>query len=147
MLKKIFITIMLTFASFKTYANDQIDCLAKAMYFEARGGKDHELVNIGHVILNRVDSNKFPNSVCSVIADKKHSIQFPWYYKGKSIKYLKTFKEIKILANILYNSHVNNERIDTTKGSLFFHSKRIDLRWKHYKRVSVLDNLHYFYKL
>lgn len=132
--------------SFQTFANSQIDCLAKAMYFEARGGKPHEQLNVGNVVLNRTDSGEFPNSVCSVIADRKHSIQFPWYYKGRSINDIKTFKEIKILASTLYSSYVSGRRVDSTKGSLFFHSRTIDPGWK-YRRVALSDSLHSFYKL
>ena len=58
MLNKLFIAIILSIASIKTYANNQIDCLAKAMYFESRGGEAHEQLNVGHVILNRVESGK-----------------------------------------------------------------------------------------
>ena len=146
MLSKILITIILSFMSFQTFANSQIDCLAKAMYFESRGGKPHEQLNVGHVVLNRIDNDKFPNSVCNVIADRKHSIQFPWYYKGRHINDNKTFKEIKVLASNLYNSYVSGNRVDTTKGSLFFHSRTIDPGWK-YRKVALSDSLHSFYKL
>lgn len=146
MLNKLFIAIILSIASIKTYANNQIDCLAKAMYFESRGGEAHEQLNVGHVILNRVESGKFPGSVCGVVADRKHSIQFPWYYKGRKITDWNTFKEIKILADILYASYVIGDRVDTTRGSLFFHSRTIDPKWK-YRKVALSDSLHYFYKL
>lgn len=146
MLSKILITIILTFMSVKTFADSQVDCLAKAMYFESRGGKAHEQLNVANVVLNRTENDKFPNSVCNVIADRKHSIQFPWYYKGKHINDTKTFKEIKVLATNLYSSYISGNRIDSTKGSLFFHSRIIDPGWK-YRKVALSDSLHYFYKL
>src|SRR5690625_3991404 len=41
-------------------------CLAEAMYFEARGEGLAGQVAVGEVILNRVDSSRYPNSVCDV---------------------------------------------------------------------------------
>ena len=136
---------MLSLFSSKVFANSE-QCLAKAMYYEANGGKDSELLNVGHVVLNRVKNNKFPNSVCSVIADKKHTIQFPWYYQSKRGLDGKSYENIKVLAKKLYSEFVNDTRRDTTNGSLFFHSKRINPKWR-YQRVSVNDSLHSFYKL
>jgi len=42
-------------------------CLTEALYFEARGENLVGQVAVAEVILNRVDSKSYPNSVCGVI--------------------------------------------------------------------------------
>lgn len=127
------------------YASEtQVNCLAKAMYFEARGGKPHEQINVGNTILNRTKHEAFPSTVCKVVADRKHAIQFPWYYNGASVRDNSTFKSIKERARELYTQYVSGTRTDTVKGALFFHAKTINPRWR-YKSIHVNDALHKYY--
>lgn len=123
----------------------QVNCLAKAMYFEARGGKPNEQINIGNAVLNRTQHAKFPKTVCKVVADRKHAIQFPWYYDGSSVRDYKTYQKIKERATSLYSSFTAGARKDTTNGAVFFHAKRINPGWS-YRNVSVTDSLHRYYK-
>lgn len=46
---------------------EQWRCLAEALYFEARGESARGLFAVGEVILNRVDSARFPDTLCGVI--------------------------------------------------------------------------------
>lgn len=125
--------------------SSQVKCLAKAMYFEARGGQEKDLINIGNVVLNRTKHGSFPTTVCKVIADKKHAIQFPWYYNGLSVRDFNTYSKIESLAGELYDSYERGTRVDTVKGAVFFHAKRINPGWN-YTRLSVNDTLHKYYK-
>ncbi len=43
------------------------ECLTEALYFEARGESLSGVVAVAEVILNRVDSPDYPNSVCAVV--------------------------------------------------------------------------------
>lgn len=43
------------------------ECLTEALYFEARGESLTGIVAVAEVILNRVDSADYPNSVCGVV--------------------------------------------------------------------------------
>ena len=149
MIKKLitFLLASLTYmVSHSTHADDaQITCLAKAMYFEARGGKPNEQINIGNAVLNRTEHEKFPKTVCRVVADRQHSIQFPWYYDGSSVRDFNTYKQIEKLAQNLYKNYKTGVRSDTTNGAVFFHAKRISTNWP-YRKVQVNDSLHRYYK-
>lgn len=123
----------------------QVACLAKAMYFEARGGKPNEQINIGNAVLNRTEHEKFPKTVCKVVADRRHAIQFPWYYDGSSVRDFSSYKQIEKLAQNLYNTYKKGIRNDTTNGAVFFHAKRISPGWS-YRKISVNDSLHRYYK-
>ncbi len=54
-------------------------CLTEALYFEARGESVKGQIAVAEVILNRVASPKFPDSVCAVVnqgTGRKYACQF-----------------------------------------------------------------------
>ena len=51
---------------------DRVACLAKAVYFEARGEPDAGQRMVASVILNRVLSPYYPDTVCEVVYQNKH---------------------------------------------------------------------------
>lgn len=52
--------------------NDEVSCLARAIYFEARGEPRAGQVAVARVILNRVDSAYYPGTVCEVVYQNDH---------------------------------------------------------------------------
>ncbi|MEF2072494.1 cell wall hydrolase [Consotaella aegiceratis] len=46
------------------------DCMARVMYFESNRSSDEGMIAVGTVVMNRVDSPDFPNSVCAVVGQK-----------------------------------------------------------------------------
>jgi spore germination cell wall hydrolase CwlJ-like protein len=62
-----------------------IQCLATAMYFEARGEPARGQYIVGRVILNRVQSRYYPDDICSVVyqnAHMKNACQFSFACDG-----------------------------------------------------------------
>lgn len=53
-------------------AEREIDCLATAMYFEARGEPTRGQYVVGRVILNRVKSRFYPDTICEVVYQNAH---------------------------------------------------------------------------
>ena len=47
-------------------------CLAEVVYFEARGEAVRGQIAVAQVVMNRVFSGKYPNSVCGVVYQNKH---------------------------------------------------------------------------
>src|SRR5262249_61856823 len=47
-------------------------CLAEAIYFEARGEAVRGQMAVAQVVLNRVFSGKYPNTVCGVVYQNAH---------------------------------------------------------------------------
>jgi N-acetylmuramoyl-L-alanine amidase len=93
-------------------------CLAEAIYFEARGTAELGQAAVAHVVLNRADSPKFPNSVCAVISDR---CQFSYRCNGNSneLSNARAREEAhRIAAQVLDGTP------DPTGGALFFHSAR-----------------------
>ena len=52
--------------------NDELFCLAKNIYFEARAESMQGKVAVASVVKNRVKDEKFPKTYCGVIQDGKH---------------------------------------------------------------------------
>ena len=102
---------------------DDIACLAEAVYFEARGTSDKGQKAVAHVVLNRANSPKFPDSVCGVIADK---CQFSYKCDGRP----------DVLANpsdreraLELARQVLSGASDITQGALFFHAASMEPGW------------------
>jgi len=45
------------------------DCLVRAMYFESNRSSHDGLMAVGTVVMNRVDSPRFPNTICGVVGE------------------------------------------------------------------------------
>ena len=54
-------------------SDQEQDCLASAVYFEARGEKIEGQLAVAEVVLNRVASKKYPNTICEVVEQ-------PWQF-------------------------------------------------------------------
>ncbi len=48
-------------------SRSEIDCLAEAVYYEARSESTSGQMAVAEVVLNRVSDSRFPNSVCEVV--------------------------------------------------------------------------------
>ncbi|KFB08435.1 cell wall hydrolase [Nitratireductor basaltis] len=57
--------------SFRSYRKE-IECLATAIYFEARGEPEAGQRAVARVILNRVESKYYPDTVCDVVYQNDH---------------------------------------------------------------------------
>mgnify|MGYP003653824302 CR=1 FL=1 len=64
-------------------------CLAIAVYFESANEPEYDAgLAVAEVILNRVESSKFPGTICAVVKQDKgpkpHDCQFSFYCDGKA---------------------------------------------------------------
>ncbi|MDB5660741.1 MAG: cell wall hydrolase, SleB [Cypionkella sp.] len=49
----------------------ELDCMERAMYFESNRSSRDGMVAVGSVVMNRVESGKYPHSVCGVVSQRK----------------------------------------------------------------------------
>ena len=132
----------------KPKLTSEMKCLAEAIYFEARGEALEGQYAVGEVIINRVLSRDFPNSVCGVIsegANRLNACQFSYNCDGK----LETITENKIYERILKLSQILLEPSARflTNGATFYHSKLVSPSWsKKFIKTNEIGN-HFFYKL
>ena len=133
--------------------SEDLICLAENIYWEARNQSLEGKLAVAHVTINRVESKKFPNDVCSVVKQTKyypsgqidlHSCQFSWYCDGKSDnpKNLESWRDAKKIAE----EFLKRKPMDITKGSLWYHNVEISPGWsKSLKRALIIGD-HIFYK-
>ena len=62
-------------------SQNDLACLAEAVYFEARGTGPAGETAVANVVVNRAKSRKFPNSVCGVVGD---GCQFSYRCDGRA---------------------------------------------------------------
>lgn len=150
---------------FEVEANDSdlgIDCLAQNIYFEARGEDVEGRLAVAFVTLNRVKSDRFPNTICGVVKQAKYSkwwkekhgkdvplknqCHFSWYCDGRAdtIHNEDAWVKAKALAEYVLEGHY----IDNTNGALYYHAKRVDPWWKkHYTKTVTIGNHHFYASL
>lgn len=61
-------------------------CLALAVYYEARGEPFDGQLAVAEVVMNRVESARFPDDVCAVVTqggEDRHRCHFSFYCDGK----------------------------------------------------------------
>ena len=68
-------------------SDSELKCLADAIYFEARGESRIGQIAVAQVVLNRVKSRNYPNTICGVVyqdQDARHRCQFSFACDGVS---------------------------------------------------------------
>ena len=131
----------------KPRPTSEMKCLAEAIYFEARGEALEGQYAVGEVIINRVLSKDFPNSVCGVItegASRLNACQFSYNCDGKLelIYDKKTYRRIVKLSSMILNGAFS----DVTNGATFFHASEVSPSWsKKFKKTRKIGR-HIFYK-
>jgi spore germination cell wall hydrolase CwlJ-like protein len=124
----------------------QAQCLALAMYWEAKAEGRAGMRAVGHVVLNRTDDERFPDSPCAVVyqGGEDRGCQFSWYCDGRSDEPTETgnWQTAQALAQELLSGQLP----DTTKGSLFFHARRLKTPWRVPRKKTVTVGNHVFYR-
>ena len=139
----------------------EAECLALNAYFEARNQSDAGMIAVSHVVLNRVASDRFPNTVCEVVRQARLSrwhlsqgrqvplrnqCQFSWYCDGLSDtpKERAAWEHAQRVSRQAYVVHTVG--FDITDGSLWYHSKNVSPNWRNdFRYVMHLDD-HLFYQ-
>ena len=163
------LTVSNSVLGFDTETNfKEIYCLAANSYFEARGEPFDGKIAVAQVVMNRVKSGKYPNTICGVITEgpvreswktkkdpalpaeerkyyaTRDRCQFSWYCDGKSDlpKNEKSWAEIMQIARLFLKKTPS----DITEGSLWYHNTKVSPDWSNsLERVLIIED-HIFYK-
>lgn len=127
--------------------NAEWECLADALYFEARGENIQGIFAVGEVILNRVDSGDYPNSICGVVhqgTGKKFACQFTWTCDNNSdaIGNPTAFARVGKVAKLLMDGLPRR----LTAGATHYHTKAVHPSWANRFPRTASIGAHYFYK-
>ena len=125
------------------YASEfEIKCMAMAIYFESRGSNLADQAAVTDVIMNRVESRKFPNTICEVV---KQRHQFSFFWDGKSDRMRNT--DAAASAYLLAYQVINYKRFrGITEGSDHYHAIYVKPYWiKSFNLVGKIGK-HIYYK-
>ena len=102
------------------------ECMERAMYFESNRSSRDGMIAVGSVVMNRVNSPQFPNSVCGVVGQKNQ------FAPGVMTK--KMDSRSMPLVREAARSVMRGERHPYVGNAMFFHAAT--------HRFSY-DNMHY----
>lgn len=111
--------------------NRELMCLAKAVYFEARGESERGQLAVAQVVLNRVEHDFYPNSVCGVVFQNerwRNRCQFSFACDGRSDRPRnKTAWERAI--TVAKKAVNGQERLQELGRSTHYHANYVRPRW------------------
>jgi len=122
-------------------------CLSEALYFEARGETAAGLFAVAEVILNRVESARYPDSVCGVInqgTGRKFACQFTYTCDGQPehIRNPDAFVRVGKVARAMLDGAPRT----LTDGALFYHTTSVSPRWSQTFDRTASIGVHHFYR-
>lgn len=126
---------------------DEWQCLTEALYFEARGESARGLFAVGEVIMNRVDSSRFPNTLCGVInqgTGRKFACQFTYTCDGQAevVNEQAAWNRVGKVARLL----IDGAPRDLTSGATYYHTRAVNPRWASVFDRTASIGAHYFYR-
>lgn len=133
-------------------ADDERNCLAMAIYHEARGETEDGQWAVANVIINRAFSKKYPSTICGVVyqnADKgRYRCQFTFACDGRSDVATEpgAWRRSVRLAEEAYAAYAKGDGVDMLPRSvLYYHTTAVAPHWsKSFKRVAAIGS-HIFY--
>ncbi|KIN64544.1 Cell wall hydrolase domain protein [Sulfitobacter noctilucicola] len=131
----------------KASGSAQWRCLAEALYFEARGETVKGQFAVAEVIMNRVQSARFPGSLCAVInqgTGKKYQCQFTYTCDGQAevISEPRAFARVGKIARLMLDGKVPK----LTEGATHYHTTAVSPRWARVYTRTAKIGVHLFYR-
>jgi spore germination cell wall hydrolase CwlJ-like protein len=122
-------------------------CLSEALYFEARGETVKGMFAVAEVIMNRVDSARFPSSVCGVInqgTGKRYQCQFTYTCDGQAetIGEPAAFARVGKVARLVLDGAAPR----VTGGATHYHTTAVRPNWSRTYTRTARIGVHVFYR-
>ena len=132
---------------------NEIECLALNIYFETRAVSLADAIAVSDVVMNRINSARYPNTVCEVVKQGhqdsqgnmlRHKCQFSWYCDGKSDKTPDTeaYEKALMIAHGVYYGNLD----DFVEGATHYHATYVLPEWAESKTPIVQIGEHIFYR-
>jgi len=116
----------------------EIDCLATAVWHEARGEDTAGQMAVAHVIMNRVESDKYPDTVCEVVYQP---YQFSYIKSANPDRDTQAWSDTVQEAVFAYAGYT----LDITDGATHYYAHDLILpNWAAVKHTSAVIGGHTF---
>ena len=132
----------------KASGGTQWECLAEALYFEARGETIRGQFAVAEVIMNRVKSARFPDSICGVVnqgTGKKYQCQFTYTCDGipERIHEPRAWERVGKVARAILDGRAP---MNLTNGATHYHTTAVRPRWSRTYTKTASIGVHLFYR-
>jgi spore germination cell wall hydrolase CwlJ-like protein len=122
------------------FGDDELGCLSLNIYHESRSDSFAGRIAVADVVLNRVDSNLFPDTICDVVNQSvmrtnwkgntvpvRGMCHFSWYCDGMSDEPMEegAWEESQIVAEMT----LNNGFRGITEGATHYHATYVTPNW------------------
>lgn len=121
--------------------DDDMRCLAVAVYYESKGEPLEGQLAVAQVVLNRRDSSRWPSSLCGVVY-QRGQFSFTWDGRSDNPANSETWRTAQAIAMIAAADDWQAIVPDATH----FHATRVRPGWHKLQRVSAVGN-HIFYRM
>ena len=130
--------------------NRELGCLARNVYFEARGEPEAGQYAVAEVTMNRKAAARYPASVCEVVHQKnwdalrkRYVAAFSWTELGSLPPPSgEEWQRARKVAEEVYDGR----RPEKLHGALYYHATRIRPSWAREKKLVSRIGNHEFYK-
>ncbi len=126
---------------------DDLKCLTRALYHEARGEGERGMRAVAEVVLNRAESARFPDTVCAVVdqgAGNGRGCQFSFVCDGSERRRLEQRSWRR--ANALAREMLNGAPRSLTDGATHFHATRVNPPWARVYELTAEIGAHRFFR-
>jgi spore germination cell wall hydrolase CwlJ-like protein len=139
---------------------EQLQCLAKNIFFEARNQSIAGQVAVAWVTLNRVGAERFPDTICGVVHQAnrdsagnpiRHQCQFSWYCDGRSDRIpnnsiaQRAWEDAQLIAEVVLLDYARG-RVSPVADATMYHAHYVSPYWaEDYELVDVIGD-HIFYR-
>jgi len=119
----------------------QAKCLADNLHYEARGESLAGIRAVASVVLNRVASKRWPNSICRVVYQSK---QFSWAndYRARNPKLVAYTQKVQ---RVVVKAMAGRLK-DNTRQATHYHTLAVYPKWASRLKMTEVIGFHVFYK-
>ena len=120
----------------------EMECLAGAVYFEARGEPLDGQLAVAQVVINRTQSRLFPSSYCAVVHQPR---QFSFVKRGRMPAVARdshAWRNARAIARIAHEGLWESRAGE----ALYFHASYVRPGWANRKQALATIDTHVFYR-
>lgn len=125
---------------------EPLTCLARTIYWEAKGVPGHDMESVANVVMNRLADESFPNTLCEVVkqGSEQSPCQFSWWCDGKPDEIVEG--DAYEVAREVARQALNQELPDHTGGALYFHDRTVHPPWANVFLLTAETDNFIFYR-
>lgn len=128
-------------------ASSEATCLAQAIYYEARSESRVGRLAVADVVLNRVDSSLYPDTICGVVFQghkRETGCQFSFTCDGSMDRPIskRLWRESELIATAV----LSGMRVPVTRNATHYHADYVNPYWAAKLTPTAVIGRHKFYR-